>query len=169
MKNKVLVLVVILSLLTCSGSLAAKERRGAELKILKKDRTVLKGELIAVKPASLLLMDSQSGRDLSVDIDDIITITIAKKSKALPGLGIGLGAGILAACLIGAAIHDPNAGWVDPALGALWAVPIGTLGGLFIGALKGEDQILDIVGKSPEEIKAVLEKLRSKARIIDFQ
>ena len=169
MKNKVLVLAVIFPLLTCSGSLTAKERRGAELKILKKDRMVLKGELIAVKPASLLLMDSQSGRDLSVDIDDIITITIAKKSKALPGLALGLGGGILAACLIGVAIHKEGTSWDDPAWGALFAVPIGTLGGLITGMIMGEDQTLDIVGKSPEEIKVVLEKLRTQARITNFQ
>lgn len=171
MKNKVLVLAVILSLLTCSGSLAAKERRGAEVKILKKDKMVLKGELIAVKPASLLLVNSQSGADLSVNIEDIITITIAKKSKALPGFGIGLGAGILATYLIGAAFPPSHEGLAPDLrdLRALFAVPIGTLGGLITGMIMGEDQTLEIVGKSPEEIKAVLEKLRTKARITDFQ
>src|SRR4030042_5400457 len=101
MKNKVLVLGVVFSLLVCSENMMAKERRGAKLIITKTDGQQITGELIAVKPSSLLLLDSQTGVDMSVEMGEIAVIKIMKKSKAITGaLGgflIGGGAGYLVA------------------------------------------------------------------------
>jgi hypothetical protein len=164
MKNKVLALVVLFSLLALSSNLIAKEKRGAELKIMKKDRAILKGELIAVKSTSLLLIDSQSGADQSVDIKDITTITIVKKSKALLGFLIGSSAGFLAGRAIAAG------GQTDESLYLAGWVMIGSsIGGLITGALIGADQTIQIEEKSPEQIKVDLEKLQRQARITDFQ
>jgi len=44
----------------------------------------IEGELITVKPNSLLLLDTE-GKDVSIDIGDIKVIRIVKKSKALLG------------------------------------------------------------------------------------
>lgn len=86
--KKTIALFRIFSLFTLSGNLYAKERRGVELVIEKKDGQQIKGELIAIKESSLLLMDSETGADVSVDVGNISTVKIVKKSKALKGAGI---------------------------------------------------------------------------------
>lgn len=83
----------------------SKERKhGAKLIVTKKDGWQMEGELITVKPNSLLLLDA-GGKDLSVDIADIKVIRTVKKSKvgkgALTGSLIGGGLGVLAVGIIG--------------------------------------------------------------------
>jgi hypothetical protein len=63
----------------------AKERRGARIKITNKDGGRLEGELIAVKPDSLLLL-SRDGQDVTADIAGIDTVQIVKESKFGTGL-----------------------------------------------------------------------------------
>lgn len=46
---------------------------------------------------------------------------------------------------------------------------LGTLIGFAAGAEKGSDEKILIVGKSTLEIREILEKLRKKARIKNFQ
>ena len=67
-----------------------QREKGADLIIQKRDGTQVRGELIAVKQNSLLLMLGDSGFDASVDIEDIFAISFIKKSKALEGFGLGL-------------------------------------------------------------------------------
>jgi hypothetical protein len=95
MKNRVLALTFVFSLFVCSSNLMANERRGAELVITKTDGQETKGELIAVKPLLLLLLDSQTSADVSVEIGEIAVIKIIKKSKALTVGAIGFGGGAL--------------------------------------------------------------------------
>ena len=68
--KKSIALFLVFSLFALSGSLYAKERRGAELIVTKKNGQLIGGELITVKPNSLLLLDAV-GKDVSVDIADI--------------------------------------------------------------------------------------------------
>jgi hypothetical protein len=170
MKSRAVVLIVVFSLLTLTGYLMAVERRGAELKILKKDSTALQGELIAVKPVSLLLLDFQSAADLSVNIEEILTITIVKKSEALRGAALGLIAGLLGGFVIGGfekSIEGPRIQAIAVYAGAIGG-PAALIGAM-IGFYLGKDKTIEIAEKSPEEIKAVMEKLRSQARITNFQ
>ena len=60
--KKFVSLFLIFSLLVLSGSLYAKERQGAKLVITKKNGHQIEGELITVKPNSLLLLDTK-GKD----------------------------------------------------------------------------------------------------------
>ena len=101
MKNRILVWAVVFIMVVCSVNLEAKERRGADLVITKTDGQQIGGELIAVKPSSLLLLDPQTVGDVSVDIGDLKVIRIVKKSKALQGGGLGLAAGLVAGFIIG--------------------------------------------------------------------
>jgi len=164
-------LFLVFSLVALLGNLYAKEKRGADLIIQKKDDQQVKGELIAVKKNSLLLLDSESGADVSVDIRDIKVITIKKKSKALLGAGIGSGIGLLSGVVAGVI---GGLYYTDLTLGE--GLEDGLIGGLLlsipcagIGAMLGTDKTIQIEGRSESEIKEVLENLRKKARIPDYQ
>ena len=144
-----------------------EQKHGAKLIITKKDGYETEGELITVKPNSLLLL-SITGRDMSVGIADIKVIRVVGKSKALLGAGIGLivcgGVGILSLHI--ALIQDP---WK-------YAGTIGVLGaaaGILIGGMAGEllgiDKTIHFEGMTDSEIREALDKLRKKARIRDYK
>jgi hypothetical protein len=178
-KKRIVTTVVILSLslFLFSSDLAARERRGAELVIQKQDGGQMGGELIAVKQNSLLLLDAISNTDVSVAIGDVAIIKIFKKSKALIGAVFGLlaGAGVGA---ISASVHGGNQEedpWAE-FWGGMYRTSIlvlfisaGTVIGLAAGAALGKDETIEFQGKSPEEIKSILVKLRKQARIPNFQ
>ena len=164
-----LVTINCASLRTTGGK---REKQGAKLIITKKNGYQTEGELIAVKPNSLLLL-SITGRDVSVEIADIKAIRIAKKSKALLGSGIGL--------IIfggGTALFVETFGrnsWEPPDLHK-FAVGFGAIGaivGLVIGGITGEllgtDKTIHFEGMTDSEIKEALDKLRKKARIRDYR
>jgi len=154
--KKFISLFLAFSLMMLSANLYAKERRGAKLTVTKKDGQQIEGELITVKPNSLLLL-SITGRDVSVDIADIKVIKIVKKSKALLGAGIGLLAGIVAVKIgkwIIFALIYPSIGMIT---GGLW------------GGYIGRDKTIQIEGMTDLEIKEALDKLRKKARIRDYR
>ncbi len=157
MKNKTLALLVIFSLLTCSANLYAKERRGAELVITQTDGQQIKGELIAVKGSSLLLLDSQSATELAVGVSDIRAIRIVRKAKFwMAGISIAIAAGL-------GSMSQTEGGWFAGALylGIPLAIPV--------ILLSGKDQTIQIAKKSKAEIKTILEELREQARIKDAQ
>lgn len=79
-EKKFIALFLVFSILAISSNLYAKARRGANLLIQKTDGQQVGGELIAVKQNSLLLKDSKSGADVSVDIGDVKVITILRFS-----------------------------------------------------------------------------------------
>ena len=165
--------LLIFSLLALSGNLHAK-KKGVELEILKKDGKQVRGELIAVKQSSLLLKESEKGTDESVDITDIGVIKIVKKSKAGTGaiygglIGFVLGVIILHATDSELA-NDPEGGIGANIISGL----LGGAGGSLLGAIAGvaliPDKKIQFEGKSDSEIQEILEDLREKARIPDFQ
>lgn len=179
MRNRILTLVVLASFLLfiSTPDLAAKERRGADLLILEKDGTQIRGELIAVKQNSLLLLDAVSGADVQANIEDINAVTIIKRSKAGKGalMGFLAGSGIGVISVLSAGGNHEEDVWagffsdIFKALAVALFITAGTVIGLIIGAAAGKDEIIRFEGKSPEQIKGILEKLRSKARIAHFQ
>ena len=167
--QKFIALFLVFSLMTLSANLYAKGRRGAILIITKKNGHQTEGELITVKPNSLLLL-SITGRDMSVGIADIKVIRIVKKSKVgkglLYGLLIGGGGGVLLGFIFPTYIDEYN--WGPFFYGILGGGGGLLLGGL-IGATEGRDKTIQIEGISDLEIKEVLEKLHKKARIPDYK
>jgi hypothetical protein len=155
--KKFISLFLVFSLMMLSANLYAKERRGAKLIITKKDGQQIRGELITVKPNSLLLLDTE-GKDVSVDIADIKVIKIKRKSKALLGAGIGF-----LACIVAAKIGIIN---------QIYFVGIFIITGIITGGMWGgyigRDKTIQIEGKSDSEIQETLDKLRKKARIPDY-
>ena len=108
--KKFILLLLVFSLLALSGNLYAKkrgatliiQRRGDQVQTRYKDTpweksviTGIRGELIAVKQNSLLLLDSESGVDVTIDIKEIKAVAIEKKSKALLGALLGIPIGFL--------------------------------------------------------------------------
>ncbi len=175
--KKFISLLLFFSLMMLSVNLYAKERRGAELIITKKDGQQIQGELITVKPNSLLLLDSGTGADESVDIKDIVVITIVKKSKALVGATFGAfaggGIGAVVVPLIGKpapVIFSSMAAEKKTILEGLFlGFIIGAVCGGLIGADEGTDKKILIEGMSDLEIKEAMDKLRKKARVRDYK
>lgn len=151
--------LVVFSLPTCSSSLIAQEKRGAELVLQKKDGQQIEGELIAVKQHSLLLL--VSGVDASVDIQDVKVIRIVKRSGFVPGLLAGIAAGALCAN----SWEHANNGW---GFSYFIYIPLGALIGGGIGAAIGTDKSI-IIGTDDVQNKAILEELRHQARIRNAQ
>lgn len=173
--RKFVSLFLIFSLLALSGTLMAKEKRGAELMVQKKYGQWVRGELIAVKENSLLLL-SISGADVSVYIKDVNAIKIMRKSKTILGVGLGLLIGISIGAL-GTIIGWEIWAWAPHDTKTKYRIMarVGVVSGL-VGAVVGGNiahnsrpETIQIEGKSPEEIKEVLEKLRQKARITNYQ
>lgn len=170
--KKFISIFLVLSVLALSTPLTAKERKGADLIIQKTDETQVRGELIAVKENSLLLLDRDSGADVSFDIRDIRMFKIKKKSKALVGAGIGL--------IIGGALtynylstreyegFDFSPVFRNVVIGVIIGfIPI--IIGTAVGMSIEKNKTIEIEGKSDSEIKEILEKLRKKSRIKNAQ
>ena len=184
--KKFIALFLVVSILTLSMPLTAKERKGADVIIQKTDGTQAIGELIAVKQNSLLLLDSESGADVSVDIEDIRVVKIVKKSKAWTvakwGLLVGGIGGALAFAGTRAAVDDNEI--LIPLAISVGSVALigGIVGGAIIGGLigagSGKDETIIIPeetsyvirrGKRIRMLDIVLEKLRKKAKVKNFQ
>jgi hypothetical protein len=169
--KKFIALFLVFSILLLSGNIYSKERKGAELYIQKKDGHYERGELIAVKKRSLLLKDYVSGVDVSVDIGDVRKITIMRESKLGKGAIWG---GIIGAIPVSIAIvYDQSQpapgdfGMYLPGL-AVW-IGGGALLGALIGLASGRDETIQIYGESDSEAQEVLDQLRKKARVRNFQ
>jgi ribosomal protein L6P/L9E len=184
--KKFTALLLIFSLMMLSMHLYAKERRGATLIIQRKSDQVketglegtpwetsvitgIRGELITVKPNSLLLLDIV-GKDVSVGIVDIKAITIVKKSKLLLGAGIGIAVGGGAGVLLAGSGYRMSLDAPERRifLGVLGAI-VGSLAGGTIGVVVGTDKTIQIEGMTDSEIEEALDKLRKKARIRDYK
>lgn len=164
------------------------QKPGAEISIHKKDGWKIKGELISVKQNSLLLMERNTGTNMTFDIEEIDKIIIFKKSK-VPSVVIGSLAGGALGALIGYKGYKRPASkefgdlmFSDPGLSALaWG-----LGGLAVGAAVGyalsPDEVIAISDETKYEMKSlsgkpqrintlerILKKLRSIARVYDYQ
>jgi len=171
--KKFIALFLVFSLLALSGNMFAQGRKGADLIIQRTNGTQVRGELIAVKQNSLLLLERDSGTDVTVDIGDIEVITIVKKSEALLVGFTGLVLGGFIGYMVGRGYGSKSgfmfskeeAGGLGAAIGGVSSALIGAL----IGAVVGKDETIQIEGKSDSEIQEILEKLRKKARVTNFQ
>ena len=155
--------VLALLILVLPGALSARERRGANLVITLKDGHFVTGELIAVKPDSLLLL---AEKDESVDLAGIRSIRIVRKSKARLG-GVY---GILAGTLIGGIeVALEGGARVEIGLGIVFGGILGGVVGLGVGAIAGTDKTIQFEGKSESDVRQALAYLRGQARIRNYK
>ena len=160
--DKLVAMVLAFLVLVLPGALSARERRGANLVITLRDGQQIKGELIAIKPDSLLLL---AGKDESVDLVGIKSIRIVKKDKG----GLGGICGLLAGVAV-SAIYAKTQPEEDMAgLSVLVFAPAGVVIGVLAGLLAGKDKTIQLEGKSESEVRQALAYLRNKARIRDYK
>ena len=163
MTAKLIVSALVVSFLVLPAGLSAKERRGANLIVTRLDGSQLSGELIAVKRDSLLLLSN--GRDESVDLADIKTVRIVKKSLAGKGALYGFLAGAAGGALWGSANQDEDVWGNGTALVAgAYVGAIGALSGLLLGSVAGLDSSFTFAGKPETVVNEYWDKLRAHAR-----
>ncbi len=63
-----------------ANTIAKKQKHGTQLIVQKRDGQEIRGELIAVKHNSLLLLKFESAAEVSIEIIDIKVIKVIKKS-----------------------------------------------------------------------------------------
>jgi hypothetical protein len=165
--SRLISFIFLFSFLLCS-SLEAGARRGAEIVVQKNDGHQVHGELIAVKRASLLLLDAESRIDVSVNVKEIELVHVLKGPKT----GFGAISGFLVGGVVGvAATSKGNDCGKCPSstsrkiTGGALVGGLGALIGALIGSSAGGNEIIILKGLPQEDLNAELEKLRSKARI----
>ncbi len=148
------------------GALSAGERRGADITVSLRSGRSVSGELIAVKPDSLLLL-SPAGNDESVGLADIATIRVFKKRRpgqaALYGTLLGAVAGGLLGYAAAPKGMEENPGLIAAVLGLGGAV----LGGFIASASQsGPDPGREfiIAGRPEASVKGALAELNRLAR-----
>jgi hypothetical protein len=141
-----------------------KQKHGANLVILKKDGRQIRSELIAVKENSLLLLESESGAEVFIDIGDVWVIKIVKKSKFL----LRTGQGLLVGGGVGYLVGNEDQG-LKGVLTFFSITILGAIIGGMAGVNSGMDKTIQIEGMSDSEIQETLDKLRKKARIRDYK
>jgi hypothetical protein len=166
MKNvcgKLIAPTLIVLLLVIPGDVTAKERRGADLVVTRLDGSQVSGELIAIKRDSLLLLSS--GRDESIDLADVKTVRIVKKSRAGKGALYGFLVGAVGGALWGSANQDPDV-WDDGTalIAGAYVGVIGALSGLLAGSVLGLDSSYTVAGKPATVVAEYWDKLRAHAR-----
>ena len=170
MKNKPdkrIATVLAFLMLVLPGALSARERRGANIVITLKDGHYATGELIAVKPDSLLLL---AGKDESVDLVGIRSIRIIRKSKGGLGAACGALAGVLGTAIYASTNKDPEILQPLAVTGMAWVLIGGGVAvGVGAGLLAGKDKTIQLEGKSESEARRALAYLRGKARIRDYK
>lgn len=155
---------IILAILTLAlpGSLAAREKRGAPLIITLKDGHLVEGELIAVKPDSLILY---SAKDETIDLARIKVIRVVKPPRIETGMLCGVAVGAVATAIFGAHDSGGEFGPVGTVLRGILFLSAGAGLGAGAGALAGKDKVFRLEGMSEAEVRTTLTYLRKKARI----
>ena len=160
-----------------------RKKHGANLIIQKINGQQVSGELIIVKPNSLLLLDTE-GKDVSVDIEDVRVIKIVRRSKFLKGARPGALIGLTAGVLIGIKASQEETEYNIVTLPIMPIIEIAKASAPFVygfvymtfGALIGGivgvavgDKTIELEAMSDLEREDALEKLRKKARIPDYK
>jgi hypothetical protein len=161
--------VVVLALsalfLALPGGLPAKERRGAVIIVTRLDGSGVKGELIAVRPDSLLLLSE--GKDVSIGRTDIQTVVIIRKSRAGLLAAVGGAAGAAVGVVLGLnwnfeAITDSRAGGAVFGGAAIGAG--GALLGYLAGQLTGGDPSFTVAGRQEADVARSWARLKAQSR-----
>lgn len=171
---RLLAAALVLSAFLAGTAAMGQEKRGATVIVTLKEGSQTSGELIAVKPDSILLLEP-AGKDASIDMADVRSITVLRRSKvgqgALFGLLIGAAGGFA-----GGAIYAKSAdlcpGCEAPlaraGMGILGGI-VGVVGGVVAGASAGRDLTIAFDDQAGPAFAESLQKLRKYGRVKDFR
>ena len=174
--KKFISLFLVFSLLTIN---CFPKRRGINLNVTRTDGQPIKGELIAVKENSLLLLEKEVGADVSINISDVKIITIKGSPMGLrlatPFLSAAAGAVLgltvwLSVSLFGLLYIMAEEGKAQKdakKFAGYGALILGSLG--LVVAIIDTDKTIQIEGMSDSEIQRTLKKLRKRARIRKYK
>lgn len=169
--RKLSILLGILLSATVSTSLSAKERHGADIVIVTKNASTVRGELIAVKDHSIVVLDHATKGDVSVDVPDMVSLSVkvARKGSALPLATLGFlalgGLGAVVGHELGKSDGSPVDFETEFTIGGAAIGGIIGGGGGYLLSKKKRQEVYHFQGKSPEEVLTILARLRTYARV----
>jgi len=168
--RRILAVCFLTFLVAFQPALPASGSKGAIVAVTQGSGTQ-KGELVGVRESALVLL-TEAG-DVTVEIAQIESVRIVKKAAAVPvaiGLGVAGGAAGLGLAYASGVKSDSIGGGLAIGVGS---IAIGALAGAIAGILLtdsfAKDEVLVFKGKSDGEIKDLLTRLRSKARVADYR
>ena len=170
------VLAAGFSLFLSMGAASAfgQQKRGATVVVTRYTGAQSGGELIAVKPDSLLLLDA-AGKDSAVPLAEIHCVLVIRKSKVGQGLLLGLlggGATGYIAGSIQAKTSGACPGCEAPLMRLGWGIlgaTVGTVIGVIAGASAGSDQNIVLDSTPGPARTAALRRLNKFARVKNFR
>lgn len=147
---------------------AAKTKPGVSIEVVRLDGSETGGELIAVRPGSLVVADVASAAYDFIPLAEIRIVRIPKVSKAA-----GAWSGFQQGAFYGAILGDLSAGREKSSrkrrLRALYGGLAGAAVGSLVGGLKGRTTkkkiVLQISDQPPAELAAILARLNGLARV----
>ena len=171
--RKIVAAVLALFSISLTTDAFGAQKKGSTVIITLMDGRQASGELIAVKPKSILILDP-IGKDASFDLTEIAVVKIFRKSKAgkgaLTGFLTGAGAGITAGLLSAGSGEDSDfqGGMAAMFLGGIGGI-VGLVGGLVAGASAGGELDIRFVGATELSQRTDLQKLTKYARYKEFR
>ncbi len=170
----VIAAVCVVLILMGAASAFGQSKRGADVFVEEHFGSHSTGELVAVKPGSILLLDG-TGKDISVSLADIHSVRVIRKSKVAQGLFLGVLAGGATGYATGA-ISAKASGACPSCEAPLIRFGYGFLGatlGLVVGGIVGANAVSDLdialdVAPGPKR-DAALRKLGKYARVKNFR
>jgi hypothetical protein len=145
--------------------LAAAAREGAQVIVDLKSGERFSGELIAVRPDSILVLD-RSGLDRTCELGALTRlITKPGRRKAVGAALMGGLAGAVGGAAIGVAQAKGDSGMA--AVGALVFAPLGGVIGAFTASLiaGGRERTYVFAGMTDQQREAAMVKLKAVARV----
>jgi hypothetical protein len=133
--------VLVIALFTAGpAGLSARPKRGAEVIVTKLDGNMAKGELVLVKPDSLLVF--RGGVTLTIPRDRVHSVSIQRRSRTARAALTGFAYGAMAGILLGLTYND-NSSHASP------AVPLGAVAG-------GLGLIIGVAARRGEKVESVV-------------
>jgi hypothetical protein len=168
--SKALTIILLAFPLAFQPALAASGRKGATV-VVTQSSGVQTGELVGVNDSALVLL-TKTG-DLTIEAALIDSVRIVKKASAIPvaiGFGVAGGAAGLGIAYATGVKSDTIGGGLAIGVGS---IAIGALVGVIAGVLMidslSKDDVLVFKGRPDGEIKGLLTRLRSQARVTDYR
>ncbi len=166
--RKIVAVVLVFLCLGLPSVLSAKSRRGADVIVILLDGRQVKGELIAVRNASLVLLSpagpGKDGAVESIDIRDIHSVRVVKRSRAVTGLLIGAATGAIGGSIWGHSQAVDEEDELSTIGGAVGLGAAGALIGLIVGAAAGTDDKMVFAGQPEPVIGRALARLARVSR-----